>query len=95
MIRVVLENVVLFLLPSLAYIAYTWMMAAAPSDGSAPRSANEIIDDAPLLWLFATGAALVLLTLIAFGDTTGGGKPGQNYEPPSMKNGHIEPGHVE
>ena len=56
--------------------------------------ATLVLDDAPLLWLFVAAVAVVLITLIAFGSTTGG-KPGQVYTPPVLKDGRIEPGHLE
>lgn len=94
MIRVVIENMLLFLLPSLIYVTYVWMTQPETAKGETGQSAGEIMNDAPLLWLFAAGAVLVLLTLIAFGNTSGG-RPGQHYEPPTMKDGHIEPGHIQ
>jgi len=54
----------------------------------------RVLDDAPLIWLFVAGAALVVITLVSFGSVTGG-KPGQVYTPPAFKDGRIEPGHIE
>lgn len=85
MIRVVIENIVLFLLPTAVYALY---VAATRSDMS-----KGILDEAPLAWLMMTGTGLVLVVLAAFGSNTGG-TPGQRYEPPSMKDGHIEPGRI-
>ena len=48
----------------------------------------------PLIWLFIAGAVLVIVTLVAFGSTSGG-KPGQHYVPPVMKDGKIVPGHID
>lgn len=88
MIRIVAENILLFLLPTIVYVAYTYMTRE-----ERPAAAH-VLDDAPLIWLFAAGAAVVLITLISFGSVTGG-KPGQVYTPPSFKDGKIEPGHIE
>ncbi len=92
MIRMVLENLLLFLLPTLVYLLYAWMTrpegTAGPGKGSTPP-----LEDAPLLWLFATGAILVVTTLVLFQSNTGG-KPGQHYTPPSMQDGHIQPGEI-
>ena len=85
MIRVVIENIVLFLLPTAVYALY---MAATRSDTN-----KGILDEAPLVWLMMTGTALVLIVLAAFGSNTGG-RPGQHYDPPTMKDGHIEPGRI-
>lgn len=97
MIRIVFENVLLFLLPTLLYVAYIAVMRATAPDGSATESGTAqrgILDDAPLLYLFAAGVGLVLVMLIAFGSTSGG-KPNESYTPPSIKDGHIEPGHTD
>jgi uncharacterized protein DUF6111 len=88
MIRIVAENILLFLLPTVIYIAYVYMTR------DQKPGATRVLDDAPLIWLFAAGVAVVLITLIAFGSTTGG-KPGQVYTPPVLKDGRIEPGHLE
>lgn len=85
MIRVVVENIMLFLLPTAVYALY---VAATRGDTN-----KGLLDEAPLAWLMLTGTALVLVVLAAFGSNTGG-TPGQHYEPPSMKNGHIEPGRI-
>ena len=87
MIRIVIENLLLFLLPTAAYVAFVILTR---NDGT---KAGQVIDEAPLIWLFVAGAALVVLTLIVFGDTSGG-KPGQAYDPPTMKDGKIEPGRM-
>jgi len=97
MIRTVIENLLLFLLPTLIYLAWTLLFRskdATQDDTGEARSATAVLDDAPLLWLFVSGALLVVVTLAAFG-TTSGGKPGQHYQPSIMKDGKIEPSHIE
>jgi hypothetical protein len=85
MIRVVIENIVLFLLPTAIYVTYVLLTRKRDATGG-------LLDDAPFLWLMLAGTTLVLVVLIAFGSTTGG-KPGQVYTPPSMtKDGRIDPG---
>jgi len=86
MIRVVIENILLFLLPTAVYVAY--MMLTRRGD----TSAGEVVNDAPLVWLFIAGALLVGATLIYYASITPGGKPGQVYTPPRVKDGRIEPG---
>lgn len=86
MIRSVIENIVLFLMPTGLYIGYV-LLTRTVSDKS------KILDEAPLIWLFMAGALLVAIVLIAFGSTSGG-RPGQHYEPPAIKDGHIEPGRI-
>jgi hypothetical protein len=88
MIRIVAENILLFLLPTIVYVAYVYMTREEKP------GAMRVLDDAPLIWLFVAGAALVVITLVSFGSVTGG-KPGQVYTPPAFKDGRIEPGHIE
>ena len=87
MIRVVIENVLLFLTPMAMYIAYMLLTRRA-------ASAGEVVNDAPLIWLFVAGALLVVATLVFYGSTSGG-RPDQVYIPPHMgKDGRIEPGQI-
>jgi hypothetical protein len=86
MIRVIVENVLLFLLPTAMYVGYVLLTRRTTSSG--------VINDAPLLWLFVTGAVLVGATLIYYGATSTGGRPDQTYTPPRMKDGRIEPGQI-
>jgi hypothetical protein len=88
MIRIVAENVLIFLLPTIIYVAYVYITREEKP------GATRVLDDAPLIWLFITGAILVVVTLVTFGSMSGG-KPGQVYTPPSFKDGHIEPGHID
>jgi Family of unknown function (DUF6111) len=87
MMRVVIENIVLFLMPAAAYVAYVWLTRERTG------TTAGVLDGTPFGWLFAAGAVLVVATLVIFGDTSGG-RPGDAYEPPSMKDGHITPGRV-
>ena len=88
MIRIVAENIVLFLLPTIVYIAFIYLTREDRP------GASSILNDAPLIWLFVAGAILVVVTLATFGSVTGG-KPGQVYTPPALKDGRIEPGHLD
>jgi uncharacterized protein DUF6111 len=94
MIRIIVENFLLFLLPTVLYLTYRYFVGrqSGSTSGGKNPSLNTHINDAPLLWLFAAGAGLVLATLIAFGSTDSG-KPGQTYYPPDVKDGKIIPGH--
>ena len=97
MIRIVIENIVLFLLPTALYLAYRFADRYRRSDQVSTDSNQSVtadFNDAPLLWLFVAGAGLVLAILIAFG-TTSGGKPGQSYYPPVIEDGKVIPGHFE
>ena len=87
MTRIVIENFLLFLLPTLIYIAYVFLKQRGQGGPAA------YLDEAPLLWLFTAGAMLVVITLVAFGSVSGG-KPGQTYQPPVFRDGRIEPGQM-
>ncbi len=89
MIRLIIENTLLFLLPTAIYVAY--ILLKRRIEGG--TSSVNVLDDAPLIWLVAAGAALVVMTLIIFGSVSGG-QPGQMYQPPVYKDGKIEPGHL-
>jgi hypothetical protein len=88
MIRVVIENVLLFLLPTAVYLAYVVLTRRSATTGT------DIINEAPLVWLFMLGALCVAATLVYYATITPGGTPGQTYTPPRMKNGKIEPGQL-
>jgi hypothetical protein len=85
MIRIVVENVFFFLLPTLFYIAWV----AFRDDEWSGLAA--IVREAPLLKLFIAGAALMLTTLIAFSSRTYNA-PQDVYIPQSMHDGKLEPG---
>jgi hypothetical protein len=84
-VRVVIENILLFLLPTAMYLGYVLLTRSHASAGA-------VINDAPLIWLFVAGALLVAATLVYYGTITPGGKPGAVYTPPHVKDGRIEPG---
>ncbi len=88
MIRIVIENILLFLMPTLVYLIF--VLVTRPDS----RNGTAVLDDAPLIWLFVAGASLLLVTLVFFSSTSGG-KPGQSYTPPSIKDGRITPGHID
>jgi hypothetical protein len=89
MIRIVIENVLLFLLPTFVYVAYVFLKRRLNSG-----TAGNVLDEAPLGWLVGLGAALVIITLVIYGSSPGG-SPGQTYHPPVFRDGKIEPGHLE
>ncbi len=87
MIRVVLENVLLFLLPTAMYLGYMLLTRRA-------ASADSVLSEAPLVGLFVAGALLVAATLVYYASITPGGSIGQVYTPPRVKDGRIEPGQL-
>ncbi len=96
MVRIIAENILLFLVPTMIYVV--WVLVAQPD--SAPRDADgriapaRLLDDAPFVWLIVLGTALVIATIVAFRSESGG-KPGQHYQPSVVKDGQIQPGHID
>jgi Family of unknown function (DUF6111) len=89
MIRVVVENVLLFLLPTAMYVGYMLLTRRTATPG------DHVLTDAPLVWLFVAGAVLVAATLVYYASITPGGSVKQVYTPPHMgKDGRIEPGQL-
>lgn len=87
MIRIFIENIGLFLLPTALYAAYLVLARR-----SAPQEQGRgLLADLPLSWLFAAGATIVLLTLATMSSRSGG-KPGEAYHPSVIKDGRIVPG---
>ncbi len=86
MIRIVIENLLLFLAPTFLYLGYIWLTRDQATTG------HGMMDEAPFVWLAMAGAALVLATLVLFSNTKGG-SPDQGYEPPTVKDGKLIPGH--
>lgn len=87
MIRILIENLLLFFSPTLLYLIYVTVRRRSGGDES------PVLSTAPLVWLFIAGLCLMIGTLALFG-TSSGGKPGEAYQPPIYKDGKIEPGHT-
>lgn len=87
MIRVLIENLLLFLLPTALYVSFGLLVRRSDT------SAVQVINRAPILTLAILGASLVAIVLSVFGNV-GEGKPGQAYEPAVFKDGKVIPGHM-
>jgi hypothetical protein len=87
MIRVILINLLLLLLPFIVYFAYVYLVRS----GSKP---NEPITMTPLIVLFAIGLALMTGAVVYFIQFETG-QPGQRYIPPQVKDGVLQPGRLE
>lgn len=88
MLRLVLFNIFVFLLPFILYGIYVYAARRGEVDGEA------IFKDAPWGWLAATGLILMLIALgllIRFS----GSPPGGTYQPPRLEDGVIKPGRIE
>jgi len=91
MIRLILENIILFLLPTAMYVIYTMIRRSEEKDNTLTRALNA----APLVPLFTVGFILMISVLAYFGSKSKGGQPGQVYHPPEVVNGKIKPGRFE
>ncbi len=87
MIRLIIQNIILFALPTLLYVAFILLRRR----GQPQNTAAQALDDAPLFWLVAIGAALMISVIVLF-RSTDAGKPGQPYQPPVVRDGKIVPG---
>lgn len=86
MIRIVVENIFFFLLPTLAYLAwYAYQHNEWPGFGHVLRAA-------PLITLFVAGAVLMLTTLVLFSSRSQN-SPHDVYVPPEVIDGKLQPGH--
>ena len=88
MIRIVLLNVILLLLPTIAYVAYAHLTATDTT-----VSLNRILKRAPLPWLVIAGAVLAISVMLIFAKPPQG-HPGDRYTPPEFRDGKIIPGHL-
>lgn len=83
MIRRIIFDLLLFLLPFALYGVY-WRLSPTPSS----RGANH-----PWSYLLISGLVLVAASFVVWGVTEGSGTRGL-YVPAHLENGHIIPGHV-
>lgn len=87
MLRVVLINILLFLLPFAVFAVFVLLRRPGTSH-------SQIWRDAPLMWLFGIGTALVFTVLIFFASFSGAPKEG-TYTPAEIRDGKLVPGHVD
>lgn len=87
MIRVILINLFLFLLPFIIYFAYVYLVKSGSGK-------NEPITFTPLIVLFCIGLGL-LMGAVAYFIQFESGQPGQRYVPPQVENGVLRPGRLE
>jgi Family of unknown function (DUF6111) len=86
MLRIALIDILLFSLPFLLYAGYMLTVRGVTPAG--------IWHGAPVLWLLAAGCGLLLVTMAALIQFSGG-KPGGTYHPPTVNNGVIKPGEID
>lgn len=86
MIRIVLINLLLLLLPFIIYFIYVYLFMKVTGEYPARTT--------PVLVLFATGVMLMIGAVLYFIQFSGG-KPGQIYSPPVLENGEIRPGKLQ
>ncbi len=87
MIRIILINLFLLLLPFIIYFAYVFLVKGG-------RGKNEPINFTPLIVLFGIGLIL-MMGAIAYFIQFEAGEPGQRYIPPRVEDGVLRPGRLE
>lgn len=88
MLRVVLVNVLMFLLPFAVYAGYVYLTRRAEDDEA------SLLRDVPWLWLFLAGLLLVVGTMAAV-ISFSGAPPGKTYHPPRVEDGVVKPGYFD
>ena len=91
MTRLIVENILLFLLPTVLYVLYVMIRRSSERNNTVTRA----LDSAPLVPLFSIGFVLMVSVLAYFASQTGSGNPGQTYRPPQVVDGEIQPGRFE
>ncbi len=90
MVRIVIQHLLLFLLPTVLYGTYVvWARRRALITGQPALGFQK----GPWFWLIVSGGGLVLISLVAFA-VFGGYGPEAVYEPATLKDGEIVPGRV-
>jgi len=85
MLRVILINILLFLLPFMVYAAYVvWVKGVAP---------NRAMAGAPFLWLILAGLVVLFVGLFTLVEFSGGDREG-SYQPSVLEDGVIKPGGI-
>ena len=87
MTRIVLLDLVLFLLPFIVFAGWRWLRHGA-------RGRHEIMSDAPVFALLFIGTVLGAFGLYFLASHDKTGIEGR-YQPPILKDGKIQPGHFE
>lgn len=87
MIRIVAINLILLLLPMIVYFTYVALRRQDEPNA-------EIVTNAPIFWLLAAGAGLMLIAIVVLGQWETGTTSGK-YVPPQVKDGVLVPGHFE
>ena len=88
--RKFLTNVLPLVLPFLLYGIYLTLARRKASAAGAPESPGW--QEAPWVWIASAGMALLIVSLIVFG-LTSGVDPGTNLVPPTWVDGEIVPSH--
>ena len=92
MIRIGFECALVFILPSLMYYGYKFLIGEmADTTTGKHKAASEVLDEAPLTWLFVAGCGLLIATLLAF-TTLQEKNLDRPYEPAVYKDGRIQQG---
>ena len=92
MIRIGLECALVFMLPAITYLGWKFMVGElADMTTGKPKPMAEVLDEAPLVWLFALGCILLAGTLMTFA-TLQDQNIDKPYVPAILKDGRIQQG---
>ena len=92
MIRIALQCAFVFLLPAVLYFGYVLLARnKAGATVGEIKHAAQLIEEAPLVWLFALGTLFLFGTLLAFA-TLQEQSIDKPYEPAIYKDGKIQQG---
>jgi cytochrome bd-type quinol oxidase subunit 2 len=86
MLRIILIDIILFLLPFLVYGFWLWVNNKA--------HVSEHWRKGPMAWLALAGIALVVVSFVIFASIKQA-PDGAEYRPAHMENGVFVPGHYE
>ncbi|MFO1189404.1 MAG: hypothetical protein U1E97_07415 [Alphaproteobacteria bacterium] len=89
--RIVLDYILPLALPTILYVI--WRLIQRKRAMTSGAADVPDLADAPWIWLFVAGVAVLGATLTVFALTTG--EPiGGHYEPPQLIDGEVRPGRV-
>ena len=88
MLRVVIVNLAMFLLPFLIYAAWIYLTRRG-------ADRRKGLNDAPIFWLLAIGAVMVIATIGTLISFSGSDSEGIYHAPEVLEDGTIKPGYFE
>ena len=88
MLRIIIQQLAIFLLPILLYSVYFLIVRQRAQMGGHPKPSWE---EGPWYWLVLSGLVLTIVTFALFG-VLGGSGTDAIFEPPRLEDGKVKPG---